>query len=1248
MDYRYEALDEHSFQKLAQALVLTLHPRTQCLPVAQPDGGRDAVLYPDFGKPGFVVFQVKFTRQPGIKNSRDTVLGLISSDHAKVEELARRGATHYYLITNVSGTAHLDTGAIDKANDLLQKLFPIPAQVWWQDDLDRRLDNAPHIKWSYPQILDATDLLPLLLRLPGDTADPQASRTLTSYMATQYDTDREIKFKQVDLKRSLTDLFVDLPIAEKAGRDSDRPGHRVPHPALPADLDVYVSQLSTPHDYDTQEVHPFPHAALAAAFFLQMPLAQGVSRFVLEGAPGQGKSTVTQFVCQLNRLRLLRKEAELRPVDTKHKHGPIRTPFRVDLRDYAAWLNGRHPFSKTSPNPVPPDGRRSLESFLAMQISWNSGTVAINEDQLLYLLQRSHSVIVLDGFDEVADIPTRTTLVEEICRASARLGTHCQSLHVIVTSRPAAFGNSPGFPEADWVHLHLKNLGHANILTYKDKWIDAQRLDESEANMVSETLEHKLEQPHLRDLARNPMQLAILLHLIHVQGSALPEKRTTLYDEYMKLFFNREAEKSEVVRDRRELLLSIHGLLAWVLQTQVEKGAGSGSMTKDELHQQVVSYLKREEHPSHLADKLLAGTVERVGALVSRVQGTFEFEVQPLREYFAARHLYTTSPYSPAGRPCSGTRPDRFDALARNPYWTNVTRFFCGFCDVGELATLVDGLLHFGKQAGHHLTNGPRQLAMMLLGDHVFSQSPRAMKRLLNYIVEEPAFSRLTSRNLPGRRPRMGLPETAGRDILFEVCSERLEDGQHPERAAALREVMAANADPMVLKDLWSRRFREGKQTADPLREAVDFGILGRFEDREIGEHAGGDADLRLRWLAELGRYEQITEDPELSNLARQAFFDGRMAFPERPVYSDGRFTELEVLTHLLNVHILADVLSAEDEHVWRYTSARGRVLGEGLARTDDRARGRDPVVAYCRFLVEGANLPTQAWRTDLAPWRDLVDRGFRVAPRSHLISQIAALATAVSTEERGRWARAGFLMTEGLVDRMLFARYQGDAIDWWRDRLAEDGEDTLLLRLAIVLSWGEARLLRALSLPVAELVERLSEVNWTNLATLLGSMRIAAGSELSELDPSWFSELDRVTPRMAPLLLGRVADRGARRSLARRAFAGYRGPEAHVLQWAADYELVTNDADGVDWKFVEHLSRLARKGGLELLWWRSWQEVVKVPEDVATDVLANCADHCEQLVALCESSYRMRIAEGAEKVSVVAERDNWFALDPV
>ena len=77
MDYRYEALDEIRFQKLAQALILVAHPDTQCLPVAQPDGGRDAVLFHVEGKKrGFVVFQVKYSRDPGSKDERIVIADL--------------------------------------------------------------------------------------------------------------------------------------------------------------------------------------------------------------------------------------------------------------------------------------------------------------------------------------------------------------------------------------------------------------------------------------------------------------------------------------------------------------------------------------------------------------------------------------------------------------------------------------------------------------------------------------------------------------------------------------------------------------------------------------------------------------------------------------------------------------------------------------------------------------------------------------------------------------------------------------------------------------------------------------------------------------------------------------------------------------------------------------------------------------------------------------------------------------------
>jgi hypothetical protein len=70
---------------------------------------------------------------------------------------------------------------------------------------------------------------------------------------------------------------------------------------------------------------------------------------------------------------------------------------------------------------------------------------------------------------------------------------------------------------------------------------------------------------------------------------------------------------------------------------------------------------------------------------------------QPLREYFAARHLYETAPYSPPGQEKHGTKPERFEILARNFYWLNVTRFYCGCYSRGELSSLAEGLVELAN-----------------------------------------------------------------------------------------------------------------------------------------------------------------------------------------------------------------------------------------------------------------------------------------------------------------------------------------------------------------------------------------------------------------------------------------------------------------------------------------------------------------------------------------------------------------------
>lgn len=1240
MDYRYESLNEQSFQKLCQALIVAQHPDARCLPVAQPDGGRDAYLaYGEPDSPELIIFQIKFSRNSEAKTERDAIVDLVRSDRDKVRKLITRGATQYYFITNVRGTAHLATGSIDRADAELTRTLGLQSRIWWRDDLDRRLDNAFSIRWSYPEILPATDVLPLLLRNYHSTHDLQPVRALRSYIAAQYATDSDIKFKQTDLEHRLADLFVDLPLSPKrpAAFHPNQPPD-APSPGAWGDLGPYVSQLLSDDDPDAPI--PFEHQGLAAAFLLQMPLRKGISRFVLEGAPGQGKSTVSQFICQVHRLRLLQKASELRNVAPDHKDGvPTRTPFRVDLRHYASWVSGVHPFDHSATSPtIPDDGRRSLEGFLSMQVTRHSGGLEVTSHQLLELLAKSHSVLVLDGFDEVADIHIRKRVVDEICQASERLHQHTESMQIIVTSRPAAFANSPGFPD-DWVHLELGDLRPDNIAAYRDKWLTVQRLPDDEKQKITSTLRDKLEQPHLRDLARNPMQLAILLHLIHMQGVALPEKRTTLYDKYIELFFNREAEKSPVVRDHRELLLSIQGVLAWILHTRAEEG-GTGNISKAELQSEVKAYLEVKEHDPALTDELFRGTVERIGALVSRVEGVYEFEVQPLREYFTARHLYKTAPYSPPGRQCKGTRPERFEALARSFYRTNVTRFFCGFYDVGELAGLVESILELGKHGDYRLINQPRRLAMMLLSDRVFSQMPKAVKRLVEFVGADAGFDRICSSEIFGPHGAISLPAQAGGPALFSKCLAKLDTEDNPVKRQAFRAVMAENGTTGELTAAFEARFQAGTMKS-PLQEALDLGIAHEFGSDDLSRFVGADVVQHVNWLVIKNEYGEIMRRPELLVAAKKAFFGRHLiGFQPHRMQRSGPNWSIAALAALARPGFFPRLLAEGN--------ARGRYYAGSVEHF--RQDCVDPLFSFAVFARD--LLAERDWKGDREPWSQLVDRGLEEADDHEFMLEVAVVSTACTGPSKAaNGVRTGhFAATNGLVERLFVARQRSDDVGWWRKAVADTNETTACQFLAVLAFWGGEAVVTDLLVKLQALADGISRTKWMRLCSMMDALAWALMGNGSPAGSAKFpvEKLGIDSPRLAYLLLGRCESNEEVRRWGRACFADYGGEDVEIVHGAARTEFAADRGAGIaqeiDWQYLKRLSSHARGIGTTLAMPLYGSGPLAVPRSVAASVLDDCGEYCAQLVAVCEQALAMEVAQGAGRVGHVADVGRWFA----
>ena len=284
-------------------------------------------------------------------------------------------------------------------------------------------------------------------------------------------------------------------------------------------------------------------------------------------------------------------------------------------------------------------------------------------------------------------------------------------------------------------------------------------------------------------------------------------------------------------------------------------------------------------------------------------------------------------------------------------------------------------------------------------------------------------------------------------------------------------------------------------------------------------------------------------------------------------------------------------------------------------------------------------------------PWSDLVNMGFEIAPAGSLFAQIAVISTASKTTTNGlTWHPDGFAPTSGLVERLYFARSKANDVPWWREQLYHLESDTTIMCLTVLLSWCEPHVLVELKPLFEPIVNKLDEKEWSRLCHFLTSVAQAANDRRPRLNANWFHDAGALSPRIALAMIDRVEAKTEKRELSRRLFADYKGTDQRILRRAATYELgqaEPTDATDADWEFVSRLSKLARKSGFMVLLPMPRSQFLDVPEHIATSVLADCQNHCNQLVAICERAQSIRVAETAPKVSTIAARDNWFAVHP-
>ncbi|MFD5912611.1 NACHT domain-containing protein [Streptomyces massasporeus] len=746
--YPYEQLDGRRFQLLAQSLFTAEHPNVQCFPLSGPDGGRDAVgmslrTTSRSLKDGHV-YQVKFREQNpvGVPTTDDLyrwVIGNLKSELPNVRKLAKRGAELFTFVTNVPATGHLDAGLRDRVQEWVNAHLPIPTSIWWREDLDARLSRhadlifrfalfrgIDSVRAYFQSLLPASSVPSVLSGVAFQPSHPGVS-TMVLYLSKQYEAEASLRFKQVEIDPiPVLKHFVDTPVVvQQRGQDAG-----------------YIRELLASVDPDIDasdnDVDVDGHPVKVARLFLNDRFVDGFRKVVLEGAPGQGKTTLVQYIGQIHRARILDRLKDLSDVPAELKTGPLRLPIRIELRHLGSWLQGESPWAAHS-NEAQTPTYPSIQSFISAHAAYSTGGLELTANDVIAIIAKTPTLLMLDGLDEVPDAEVRARVVELAESFINDLQTFGADVQVIVTSRPSASSKTAVFSRQGFKYLKLADLTGDEIWEYAEDWISRKKIADHDAHTFKNVLAECLQKQHVADLARNPMQLAILLWLVHVRDWSLPDKRTALYEQYMSTFLDRESTKEPIVREHRTVLLELHSYIAWVLHARSEHDpfSGSGDISKSELKQLMREYLEsqEEEDVDQLIDVLFRG-VQRVFALTERIQGRFEFEIQSMREYFAGTFLYKTAPHYSNVSNVFGSRPDRLEALIRNPYWLNVVRFFCGWYDKGELADLSRRLVDLCDDPTYRHLAHPRELIASLLGDHVTLASKRDTRQLAEQLTD--------------------------------------------------------------------------------------------------------------------------------------------------------------------------------------------------------------------------------------------------------------------------------------------------------------------------------------------------------------------------------------------------------------------------------------------------------------------------------------------------------------------------------
>ena len=370
------------------------------------------------------------------------------------------------------------------------------------------------------------------------------------------------------------------------------------------------------------------------------------------------------------------------------------------------------------------------DEYLVSIIKDAAGGREFSVTDLQVIIRDFPILLIFDGLDEVGSEQHIEDVLVKITECISRCENSFHSnLRVVITTRPPAIiGHREHL--AGFTRLPIAPMSPITIDQYLQRWLEYQINDQDDRKRVRKTFEKRQNEPHVKGLVKNPMQLSVVLYLIEIKEEAFPDRRTELYTEYFQKVIEREITKSPELHTHQEIIKALHEFLGYKIHALTETKAADGTLDYHQLLLIVEEWLKDQKSGTK-ANELFTLGRDRLGLIVAlKGEGenaNFGYEIQPVREYFAAAFI---------NNQIVGDSHDAFQEMTRRPYWREVALFLAGMVKHKEKADLISRAKSIDRDETLGWRQDGRSIILQLLQEGVFSQPSRVFIDGLDFVFE--------------------------------------------------------------------------------------------------------------------------------------------------------------------------------------------------------------------------------------------------------------------------------------------------------------------------------------------------------------------------------------------------------------------------------------------------------------------------------------------------------------------------------